>query len=373
MKKTLTRKHTDTPQNRRIIPLVHPVLGKEEKNIVAKIIDSGIIASGSYVETFETQFARYCGAAHGIAVSNGTTALHAALLACSVKPGDKVLTTPFSFIATANSILHCGAIPVFADIDPATYNLSPADAERVLRREKNIKAIMVVHLYGLPADMDAFTKLSKKHGCALIEDCAQAHGAQWRKRTVGSIGDAAAFSFYATKNATTGEGGVVLTNDNAIAARVRQIINHGRDGHATHTILGFNYRLTNIAAGIGIAQIKQLPRWTQKRRANARFLTNQLKGISTLITPVEPPNTTPAYHQYTVRVPAGVRDAFMTHLHSRGIGCGVYYATPIHQQPLYAGLGYKAGICPVAEQAAREVVSLPVHPLLTARDLRAIV
>lgn len=356
-----------------MIPLVHPILGREEKKIVAEVIDSGMIASGTYVERFETSFAQYCGAAHGIAVSNGTTALHAALVACGIKAGDTVLTTPFSFIATANSILHCGARPVFADIDPKTYNLSPSAVEKVLRREKKVKAIVIVHLYGLPVDMDAFLALKKKYGCSLIEDCAQAHGAQWRSRTVGSIGDASAFSFYATKNATTGEGGVVLTNDPGIDKRVRQIINHGRDGHATHTVLGYNYRLTNIAAGIGIAQLRQLPRWTEKRRANARFLTGQLKGVTPLVTPNEPKHASHVYHQYTVRVPASVRDAFMRHLQAAGVGCGVYYSLPIHQQPLYAGLGYKTGTCPEAEHAAREVLSLPVHPALTAKDLRSIV
>jgi dTDP-4-amino-4,6-dideoxygalactose transaminase len=356
-----------------MISLVHPILGRLEKKIVAEVIDSGIIASGAYVQTFETAFATYCGARYGIAVSNGTTALHAALLACGIKPGDKVLTTPFSFIATANSILYCGARPVFADIDPVTYNLSAEAAERVLRREKNVKAIIVVHLYGLPADMDAFVALKKKYGCMLIEDCAQAHGARWRNKTVGAIGDASAFSFYATKNATTGEGGVVLTNDAGVDKRVRQIINHGRDGHATHTVLGYNYRLTNIAAGIGIAQIKQLPAWTQKRRAHALFLTNQLKSVNPLVTPTESPHSSHVYHQYTVRVPAVKRDAFITYLQKKGVGCGVYYSVPIHQQPLYAERGYKSGICPIAEQAAREVVSLPVHPLLTARELQTIV
>lgn len=355
-----------------MIPLVHPILGREEKKIVAEVIDSGMIASGTYVERFETEFAQYCGAAHGIAVSNGTTALHAALLACGIKPGDKVLTTPFSFIATANSILHCGAVPVFADIDPATYNLSPEAAEEALRREKNIKAILVVHLYGLPADMDAFVALKHKYGCQLIEDCAQAHGAQWREKTVGSIGDAASFSFYATKNVTTGEGGVVLTGNADIARRVRQIINHGRDGHATHTMLGYNYRLTNVAAAIGIAQIQHLPAWTEKRRANAAFLTGKLRGITGVTVPLEAHGTMHVYHQYTVRVPADGREAFMRHLQSAGIGCGVYYASAIHQQPLYVGLGYAAGICPAAEQAAREVVSLPVHPALSRRDLTAV-
>lgn len=356
-----------------MIPLVHPILGRSEKKIVCEVIDSGMIASGVYVEKFERSFARYCGARHGVAVSNGTTALHAALLACGVGPGDKVLTTPFSFIATANSILHCGATPVFADIDKGTYNLSPSEAEKSLRRHAGIKAVIVVHLYGLPANMDAFLALKKRYGFALIEDCAQAHGAQWKGRTVGSIGDAAAFSFYATKNATTGEGGVVLTNDAGIDARVRQIINHGRSTHSTHSILGYNFRLTNIAAGIGLAQLRHLSRWTQRRQANAGILTAGLRSIASITVPAVPSGSRPVYHQYTIRVPAARREALMAHLNTRGISSGVYYATAIHRQPLYEDLGFKEGSCPVAEQASREVLSLPVHPALRTRDLHAII
>jgi dTDP-4-amino-4,6-dideoxygalactose transaminase len=356
-----------------MISLVHPIVGTEEKKILNEIVDSRILASGKYVTEFEKQCATMVGTKYAVAVSSGTTALHAALLACGIGPGDKVLTTPFSFIATANSILFCGAKPVFADIDPATYNLSPAAVEQVLKKEKNIKAVIVVHLYGTPADMAAFLRLKKKYGFILIEDCAQAHGATFKGKVVGSFGEANAFSYYATKNAMCGEGGAVHTNSALIDRRLRQIINHGRSGQSTHTVLGYNFRLTNLAAGIGIVQLKRLAVWTEARRANAAFLTENLRGLDHVVTPIEPDDTMPVYHQYTIRVPRQLRKAFMQHLQSKGVGCGVYYPYAIHRQPLYVKLGYKAGLCPQAEKAAQEVVSLPVHPALKKNDLTIIV
>lgn len=356
-----------------MIPLVSPILGKEEKKVLNEIIDSRIIASGKYVERFEAESAAFSGTRFGVATSNGTTALHAALLACGIKAGDKVLTTPFSFIATANSILHCNAVPVFADIDPDTYNLSPVETEKALKKHKGIKAILVVHLYGQPADMDAFARLKKKYGVKLIEDCAQAHGALFKGKCVGSFGDAAAFSYYATKNITTGEGGIILTNDAGVDTRSRQIINHGRAGHSTHTVLGYNFRLTNLAAGIGLVQLKHLKEWNEKRRSNAAYLTQHLYPLGVVKPPVEIACSEPVYHQYTVRVPAGKRAEFMKYLSDNGIGCGIYYPEAIYRQPLYQKLGYKKGLCPEAERAAKEVLSLPVHPSVTKQNLKTIV
>jgi dTDP-4-amino-4,6-dideoxygalactose transaminase len=351
-----------------MIPLVHPIVGAEEKKVLNGIIDSRILASGAYVTEFEKRCAARFGTKYAVAVSSGTTALHAALLACGIKPGDKVLTTPFSFIATANSILFCGAKPLFADIDPRTFNLDPAAAEAVLRREKNVKAVIVVHLYGMPADMDAFMKLKRKYGFILIEDCAQAHGATFRGKTIGSFGDASAFSYYATKNVMCGEGGAVQTNNARIDRLARQIINHGRAGHSTHTILGYNFRLTNLAAGVGVVQLGKLDEWNAARVRNAAFLNAAFTGLPRLQTPFTPPHASPVYHQYTIRVPAGRRTAFMAHLKNKGVGSGVYYPYAIYRQPLYRDLGYRAGLCPEAEKASREVVSLPVHPALTVKD-----
>ena len=355
-----------------MIPLVHPIFGKNEKKSLSEIIDSRIIASGKYVERFEAVSARMFGTKYAVAASNGTTALHAALLACGVKPGDKVLTTPFSFIATANSILYCGAKPVFADIDPGTYNISAREAEKVLKKEKNVKAVIIVHLYGMPCDMDAFNKLKKKYKFVLIEDCAQAHGARFKGKVVGSFGDASAFSFYATKNVTTGEGGLILTNAPEVNALARQIVNHGRDEHNNHTVLGFNFRLTNLAAGIGIEQLKHLDEWSRARRANAGFLNSRLRDIQGITTPEIPSGYTPVFHQYTIGVKNGLRDKLAEHLKLSGVGCGIYYSRAIYRQPLYAKLGYKPGLCPEAEKASSEVLSLPVHPALKKRELGTI-
>jgi len=356
-----------------MIPLVQPLFGAEEKKILMEIVESRILASGRYVKKFEEECASYFNTNYAVAVSSGTTALHAALLACGIKPGDKVLTTPFSFIATANSILFCNAKPVFADIDPQTYNLSPAETERILKKEKNIKAVIVVHLYGMPADMGAFLRLQKKYKFALIEDCAQSHGALYQGKMTGSFGDASTFSYYATKNASTGEGGTVHTNSKRIDGLVRQIINHGRAGHSTHTILGYNFRLTNLAAGIGIVQLKKLNDWNKARISNARYLSEHLKDVEFIQTPFIPEYAKPVFHQYTVRVPAALRERFMKHLTDSGVGCGIYYPCAIHRQPLYQKLGYKRGLCPQAEKASQEVLSLPVHPALKQNDLKKIV
>lgn len=355
-----------------MIPLVHPIFGKEEKKIINEVIDSRVVASGKYVEQFESQFAKLSGAKFAIACSNGTTALHTALIACGVKTGDKVITTPFTFIATANSILFCGAKPVFADIDPLTFNICPKSVEKILKTQK-VKAVLCVHLYGLSSDMGALLKLKKKYNFALIEDACQAHLAQYNNKKVGSIGDAAAYSFYATKNMTTGEGGIVLTNNKNIDALSRQVINHGRAGHSTHTVLGYNYRLTNIAAAMGIEQCKEIEKWTKQRIKNANLLSNGLKGLDFISAPYVPKGCVHVFHQYTVRIKNGLRDKFMKYLQENGIGCGIYYPEVIYKQPLYKDLGYKKVSCPQAEQAVKEVLSLPVHPALNDKDIKFII
>lgn len=355
-----------------MIPLVHPIFGAEEKKIINEVIDSRVVASGKYVEQFEQQFAKLSNAKFGIACSNGTTALHAALLACGVKAGDKVITTPFTFIATANSILFCGAKPIFADIDPETYNICPKSVEKILKTQK-VKAVVCVHLYGLASDMGALLKLKKKYKFALIEDACQAHLAGYNGKIVGAIGDASAFSFYATKNMTTGEGGIILTNDKNIDSLSRQFINHGRAGHSTHTVLGYNYRLTNISAAMGIVQCKQIQKWTKQRIKNANKLSSGLKNLKFVQVPVVPKGYTHVFHQYTVRIKNGLRDQFMKYLQDNGIGCGVYYPEVIYKQPLYKDLGYKGSISPVAEQAVKEVLSLPVHPALKEKDIKFII
>jgi dTDP-4-amino-4,6-dideoxygalactose transaminase len=353
--------------------MAYPIIGKKERQFIKEVLDSRILASGKYVAQFEQSFARYSGARFGIANANGTTSLHTALLMCGVKAEDKVATTPFSFIATSNSILFCGAKPVFVDIDPKTFNINPAELEQVLRKEKNVKAVLIVHLYGLPCDMDAILRLKKKYKFKLIEDSCQAHGAEFKSKKVGSFGDASAFSFYATKNMMTGEGGITLTNDTRANKFGRQIINHGRNGHCTHTILGYNYRLTNLAAAIGIAQLQQLEDWIVKRIANAKKYNEALKDLDFLQTPFVPKNYRHVFHQYTVRIASKEKGKFIKYLVKNGIGSGIYYNSVIYKQPLYKQLGYRVGLCKNAEKIAREVLSLPVHPSLTKADTDKII
>lgn len=356
-----------------MIPLAKPIVGKREKQLINEVIDSGIIASGKYVEKFEQMLTKLSGAKFGVVCSNGTTALNTALIACGIKEGDKVITTPLTFIATANSILYCGAKPIFADIDYETFNIDVKSVEKILKKEKNIKAVMCVHLYGLPCDMGELLKLKKKYKFVLIEDACQAHLAKYKNKTVGSIGDAGTFSFYATKNMTTGEGGAILTNNSNIDKLSRKIINHGRTAHYEHDMLGYNFRLTNICAAIGIAQCEQIEKRTKIRIENAKKLSQGLKGLDFLVTPITPKGYTHVFHQYTLRIKEGLRDKFMKYLKDNGVGCGIHYPEVIYKQPLYQKLGYKKGLCPVAEQTVKEVLSIPVQPSLTKKDIDTII
>jgi dTDP-4-amino-4,6-dideoxygalactose transaminase len=347
------------------IPIANPIISEQAKEEVAEVLDSGMLADGEVVRVFEDEFAEYVGVEHAIATSSGTTALHAMLEASGVGEGDKVLTTPFSFISTANSIVHAGAEPVFADIDPRTYNLDPDEARSVLDKHDNVEAIMPVHLYGLPADMDEFREIAHEHDLLLFEDAAQAHGAEYDGEKVGSVGDAGAFSFYPTKNMTTGEGGMITTDDDEIAERARQVVDHGRTEGYEHTFVGYNYRMTNIAAAIGRDQLNRLPDWVERRRENARLLNDDLGGE--VETPHEPDGAKHAYHQYTVRTDD--RERLKRRLENDEVGYGVYYPVPIPDQPAYDDLGNY----PEAEKASDEVLSLPVHPCVSEDDIRQIV
>ncbi|MDR1417862.1 MAG: DegT/DnrJ/EryC1/StrS family aminotransferase [Endomicrobium sp.] len=356
-----------------MINVACPVIGKKERQLIKEVLDSKILASGKYVSAFEQSFAKYCGTKYGIATSNGTTALHAALLMCGVKPKDKVITTSFSFIATANSILFCGAKPIFVDVDPKTFNIDLIKLEEALKKEKNVKAVLIVHLYGLTCDMDAILKLKKKYGFKLIEDACQAHGAEFKNKKAGSFGDVSAFSFYATKNMMTGEGGIVLTNNKDYDKYGRQVINHGREGHSTHTVLGYNYRLTNLAAAIGIAQLEQLESWIAKRIENATKYNETFNNLGFLQTPFIPKNSRHVFHQYTLRIDTKEREKFIKYLASNGIGSGIYYNTVMYNQPFYKQLGYKQGLCKEAEKSAQEVVSIPVHPSIKKNEILKII
>jgi len=352
------------------IPIAAPQIGEEERQAVLAVLDSGHLAQGPVVEAFEREFATWCGAEHAVAVSSGTAALHLALMAHSIGPGDEVITSPFTFVASANAALFVGARPVFVDIEPATYCLDPAKVEAAITPKT--RAIMPVDLYGQPAAMDDLQEIADRHHLLLIEDACQAHGATIGGRKTGALGVTATFSFYPTKNMTTAEGGMVTTPDAEVAEKVRMLRQHGATERYHHVALGFNFRMTDIAAAIGRSQLKKLDAWNEIRRRNASFLDEGLAGVPNIRTPRERPGCRHVYQQYTVLV-EGDRDAIQARLRDLGVDTAVHYAVPVHRQPLYVELGYGSVSMPGAEHAADHVLSLPVHPGLTESDLERIV
>jgi perosamine synthetase len=346
-----------------MINIAKPQIGAEEKQAVLDVLESGIIAQGPRVKAFEEAFAEFCGVKYAVATTSGTTALHTALLAMGIGEGDEVITSPFTFIASANSILYVGAKPVFVDIDPATYNLNPALIEAAITPVT--KAIMPVHLFGLSCDMGSIMEIANKHNLLVVEDACQSHGAKFQGQTTGSFG-VGTFSFYPTKNMTSAEGGMITTNDERIAETCRVIRQHGMRRRYYHDELGFNFRMTDVQAAIGLEQLRKLPAFNQARRANAQYYYRHLNGV---IPPCEPEGYEHVYHQYTLRVKDGRRDALRDYLKENGIGSEVYYPVPIHQQTFYTQkLGYNMSL-PEAESAAAEVLSIPVHPGLAPEDL----
>ena len=351
-----------------VIPISKPFIGQAEKQAVLEVLESGMLVQGPRTARLEQDFATLCGTRHAIATSSGTAALHVALLAHGIGPGDEVITTPFTFIASVNSIIYTGARPVFVDIEEDTFNLNPALIEAALT--PRTRAILPVHLYGYPCDMDAIMEIASRHNLAIVEDAAQAVGADYRGRPVGSFGTGC-FSLYATKNVMSGEGGMITTNDDALAARCRMIRNHGMQRRYFHDVLGYNFRLSDLHAAIGLVQLSRLADFTARRRANAAYLNSQIKGV---ITPTVRPGFGHVWHQYTIRMPHGRdRDAAVKQLNEAGVGTGVFYPLPAHKQAHLAALGIGAPRLPVAERLAREVISLPVHPQLSRSDLELIV
>lgn len=350
-----------------MIHMAKPQMGDEEKQAVMEVLDSGILAQGPRVKAFEDGFAQMCEVKHAVAASSGTTAMHLAMLAHGLSNGDEVITSAFTFIASANSVLYAGAKPIFVDIDPRTFNMDVNQIESAIT--PRTKAILPVHLYGLACDMDPIMSLADKHGLAVIEDACQSHGAMYKGKKVGSFGTGT-FSLYPTKNITSGEGGMITTNDPMIDEKSRVIRQHGMRVRYYHDELGYNFRMTDIHAAIGLAQLKKLEKFNAQRQSNAKFLSDNLKGVET---PHVPDGQTHVFHQYTIRVPDGKRDALRTHLQENGVGSEVYYPVPIHQQTFYINeLGYKDSL-PETERATLEVLSLPVHAGLTASDLEIIV
>jgi dTDP-4-amino-4,6-dideoxygalactose transaminase len=335
---------------------------------IQRVVSNTSFILGKEVDDFEKAFAAYSGVREAVGVASGTAALHLALVAHGIGPGDEVITTAHTFIATAEPISMTGAKPVFVDIDPRTYNLDPQRVEEAIT--PRTRAIIAVHLYGNPAPLDPLMEIAKRRGLWLIEDAAQAHGAEYRGRRVGSIGHLACFSFYPGKNlGAYGDAGAVTGNDSQLLAKVRRLRDHGRTSKYEHEDLGFGERLDALQAAILGAKLPHLEQWTEQRRAHARTYDELLNGLD-LVLPYAEPGSRHVYHLYIVRTAR--RDPLLEHLRSRGVGAGIHYPVPLHRQPAYLKEGYGEVSLPVTERAAREVLSLPMFPELTRDQIETV-
>ena len=347
-----------------MIPVAKPEIGKAERKAVDRVLRSGLLAQGPEVSSFEKEFSKIVGDRECVAVNSGTSALHIALLSLGIGKGDEVIVPSFTFAATANSVALTGATPIFVDIDPQTFCIDPIAIAKAITPKT--KAIQVVHLYGLPAEMPAIMKLAKKHKLLVIEDAAQAHLASVEGSPVGTFGDAAAFSFYPTKNMTSGEGGMIVFKDSSVARTARLYRNQGMEKRYENEIVGFNLRMTDIHAAIGRVQLSQLDGRTKKRQENAAYLSMHLSEY--VVVPTVPEGYSHVFHQYTIKI-EGDRDKFANKLTELGIGSGVYYPIPVHELPAFGKkkkLSNTSAVC-------NQVLSLPVHPLLSLKDLKKIV
>ncbi len=345
----------------------HETLMPQMRQAFDEVTRTGQFILGEYVKQFEQQFAEYCGVKHALGVSSGTDALVVAMMAMDIGPGDEVITTPFTFFATAGSIARLGAKPVFIDINPRTYNLQAKDIEGAITDKT--KAIIPVHLYGLSANMDTIMEVAKANNLKVIEDAAQAAGARYQDKLVGSIGDVGCFSFYPTKNlAGLGDGGAITTNDDELAQRIKQLRNHGADVPDHFPNVGGNFRLDGIQAACLSIKLPFLDEWCEKRRQHADHYGHELEELA-ITTPFEVENRRHVYNQYTVRVRGkGMRDGLSHHLTACGIGNRIYYSQPLHLQPCFAHLGYEPGSLPFAEEACEQVLSLPAFPEMTRQE-----
>ena len=328
---------------------------------VLKVLENAQFILGPAVAAFESDFARFCGTTEAVGVNSGTSALHLALLAAGVQPGDEVITVPYTFVATVSAIEYANAKPVFVDVEPGYWTMDPAQIERAIT--PRTKAILPVHLYGQPADMDPIVEIARRHGLAVIEDACQAHGSEYKGRRCGSLGDIGCFSFYPGKNlGAYGEGGAVVTNDAAVARKIRLLRAWGEEVRYEHKLRAFNYRMDGIQGAVLGVKLKYLEGWTEARRSRAAEYARQLAGTSARL-PVERPGVRHVYHVYVVELPD--RDAWRARLTDAGVQTGIHYPIPVHLQPAYRDLGYEAGAFPVAESASRVVLSLPMFPELT--------
>ncbi len=356
----------------RFIPVAEPVLTGNELAYVTDCVTSSWVSSiGKYIPRFEEEFARFCGVRYGVATSNGTTALHLALAILGIGPGDEVIVPTLTFIATANVVRYTGATPVFADSEPRTWNIDPADVARKITRRT--KAIIPVHLYGHPAEMDAINALAREHNLVVIEDAAEAHGAAYQGRRVGALARLAAFSFYGNKIITTGEGGMLTTDDDALAEQARWLRDHGMSPTRRywHPVIGYNYRLTNLQAALGVAQMERIEEFIARKRAIATLYSDLLRGTPGITLPPEAPWAKNVYWMFSILVDDAFglgRDPLMAHLKSRGIDSRPFFH-PIHTMPPYA----TGTSLPVAERLSRQGINLPSSVALTDDDVRRVV
>ena len=350
------------------LPAQYRSIKDEIQAAIGKVLESAQFVLGPAVADFEKRFAAYSGAAEGIAVNTGTSALHLALLAAGIGPGDEVITVPFTFVATVAAVLYANATPVLVDIDPISFTMDPKAIEA--RITPRTKAILPVHLYGQSADMDPILEIARRHSLIVIEDAAQAHGAEYKARRVGSIGDMGCFSFYPGKNlGAYGEGGLVTTNNPEYARQLRMLRDWGCERKYEHKLRGYNYRMEGIQGAVLGVKLNYLEQWTEARRSHA-LRYRELLADAGVELPQEMPYARHVYHVYTVRTPQ--RDSMQKSLSAEGIQTGIHYPTPVHLQPAYSDLGYGAGDFPHSEKAATEVLSLPLFPEMTEAQMQTV-
>jgi dTDP-4-amino-4,6-dideoxygalactose transaminase len=356
-----------------MIPIAKPNIGKEEEEAVLEVLRSGMLARGPKTKEFEEAFALYTGIGHAISTSSGTTALHLALLANGIGKDDEVIIPPVTFFATASTVMFCGAKPVFVDIDPDTFNMDVGKVEGAIT--PNTKGIVPVHMYGQPVDMKPLMEIAEKHDLKVIEDACQSHGAEYAGKKVGTFGSASCFSFYPTKNMVAGEGGMIVTDDGDLKTECMLLRDHGEITHYEHVVLGYNFRMTELAAAIGVEQLKKLPGFVEKRQKNAKMLNEGLSDLEGIRTPSVIENGTHVYYQYIIKVEDGFpmnRDQLVEFLHKKDIGARPSYPKPLSEQAILRTMGVGAD-CPVARGVLPEIMELPVHPLVSDDDITYII
>lgn len=357
-----------------MIPISKPSIGEKEIKAVTEILRSGNLVQGKKVAELEKKWAKVCGTKYAVAINNGTAALHTALFAIGITPGDEVITTPFTFVASANSILMAGAKPVFVDIDEKTYNIDPNLIEKAIT--KKTRAILAVNLYGQPADFEEINKIAKKHNLLVVEDAAQSIGAQYKKKMSGNLGDIATFSLYATKNIMCGEGGMITTNNRRFYDRAVLFRNHGQPPGTRYVYdgLGYNYRMTDFAAAFAIEQLKSLFTITKKRQQNAHTFSKALVKKKGIIIPEIAEKRTHVFHQYTIQTSPQIpitRDELQKKLEKAGIGSNIFYPKPLYDFPHFGS--FNKIKFPVCEKISKSVLSIPVHPSLSRSEIKYII